>query len=112
MMIAEKYNKGARFDYQMPENAPFKKLAELPQETVITCRGMFISHKGKYGDSPVALIDGAYVNLPSHLTNTVSEMLKDSELVDAVNAGKVGFKVYSYVNNEKTCYSVNWVDLV
>lgn len=111
-MIAEKYNKGARFEYKMPENAPYKNLSQFSEDVPITCRGLYINHKSKFGDAPVAMVDGAYVNLPQHLTDTVKDMLHDAEVIDAINAGKVGFKVYSYENNGKTCYSVNWVDLV
>ena len=104
-MIASKYNKGARFDYKMPEGAGYKNLSEIP------IRGLYINQKSQYGDAPVAMIDGSFVNLPKHLTDTVKDMLHDDEFIAAVNAGKVGFKVYSYENNGKTCYSVNWVDL-
>lgn len=110
-MVAEKYNKGARFTYKVPENAPYKKLEEVRNEGVITLRGLYINHKSQYGEAPVAMADGCYVNLPKHLTDTVKDMCRDSEVVDAINAGKVGFEVYDYVNNGKTCYSVNWKDL-
>lgn len=109
-MIAAKYNKGARFDYKMPEGAPYKALKEFPEKT-IPIKGLYINHKSQYGDAPVAMADGFYLNLPKHLTDTVKDMLHDEEVVAAINSGKVAVKVYSYENNGKTCYSVNWVDL-
>ena len=110
-MIASKYNKGARFDYKMPEGAGYKNLSDFPEDKEIPIKGLYINHKSQYGDAPVAMIDGSFVNLPKHLTDTVKDMLHDDEFIAAVNAGKVGFKVYSYENNSKTCYSVNWIDL-
>ena len=41
-------------------------------------------------------------------------MLKDGELIDAINAGKFGLEVYEYTPKgykDKTCYSVRWVDM-
>ena len=111
LMIAAKYNKGARFNYKMPENAPYKGLADFDDGQPVRVLGLYINHKSKYGEAPVAMTQGVYVNLPKHLTDTVKDMLHDQEVIDAINDGKVGFTVYSYDNNGKTCYSVNWLDL-
>ena len=113
-MIAGKYNNGSKFTYQMPEGAPYKSLKDFGSVTTILLRGLFIGTKGQYGDEAVALIDNAYVNLPKHTVDTVKDMIADSEFVEAVNAGKVGFKVRTYEDTKYgkgTCYSVEWVDL-
>ena len=118
MSLADKYNHTApTFTHQLPDNTPFKSLKELYNgekgENKYIVRGLYINKKGKYGDAPVAISEDFSINLPSHLCDTVTEMLQDKELVEAINAGKFGLEVYSYVPKgyKKTCYSVKWVDL-
>lgn len=113
-MIAAKYNKVTRFTYQMPENAPYKNLKDFGVDNTVILRGLYINTKGNFGEEPVAMTDNAYVNLPKHLANDVSNMMADEEFITAVNEGKVGFKVRSYEDTKfgkGTCYSVEWVDL-
>lgn len=118
MSFADKYNHTApAFTHQLPDNAPFKSLKELYNgengENTYVVYGMYINKKGKFGDAPVAISDDFSINLPSHLCDTVTEMLQDKELVEAINAGKFGLEVYEYTPKDykKTCYSVKWVDL-
>ena len=119
MSFAERYNKSTpTFTHQLPEKAPFKGLKELYNgekgENKYTVRGVYINKKGKYGDAPVAISDDFSINLPSHLCDTVTDMLKDNELIDAINNGKFGLEVYEYTPKgykDKTCYSVKWIDL-
>lgn len=118
MSLADKYNRTApTFTHQLSDNAPFKPLKELYNgengENKYIVRGLYINKKGKYGDAPVAISEGFSINLPSHLCDTVTEMLQDKELVEAINAGKFGLEVYEYTPKDykKTCYSVKWVDL-
>lgn len=118
MSLADKYNHSEpKFTHQLPDNAPFKSLKELYNgekgENKYIVRGLYINKKGKYGDAPVAISEDFSINLPSHLCDTVTEMIQDKELVEAINAGKFGLEVYEYVPKgyNKTCYSVKWVDL-
>lgn len=117
MSIASKYNHGTRFDYVIPQDCGFKSLGVLLEDdgngVVYTVRGLYINHKSKYGDAPVVIIDNALVNLPKHLLDTCKQMLLDDEFVDAVNAGHVGFTIYTYTNKNSNAllYSVRWMDI-
>lgn len=118
MSLADKYNHTApTFTHQLPDNAPFKSLKELYNgekgENTYVVYGLYINKKGKFGDAPVAISDDFSINLPSHLCDTVTEMLHDKDLVEAINAGKFGLEVYAYTPKDykKNCYSVKWVDL-
>lgn len=117
MSIANKYNHGVRFDYTIPQDTPFIGLAKLYESegegVVYPIHGLYINRKSKYGEAPVAICDDMLVNLPKHLLDTVKQMLLDDEFVDAVNRGKVGFKIYTYTvkNNNSLLYSVNWLDI-
>lgn len=77
-----------------------------------TLLGLF-TKGSKFGKEPDAIIQGYKVNLPRHLLDTVNDMLDDNQVIEAIKAGKVGFKVYSYHSNtyNKDAYSVTWLDL-
>lgn len=77
-----------------------------------TLLGLF-TKGSKFGKEPDAIIQGYKVNLPRHLLDTVTDMLDDNQVIEAIKAGKVGFKVYSYHSNtyNKDAYSVTWLDL-
>lgn len=116
MSIASKYNKGSAFTYQAAEDTPFISLEKLyhtgGEGAVYPLHSLCINNKSRYGDAPVAITDGYFVNLPRHMLDTVREMMADMELVTAVNSGKVGFSVRPYVRNgdNKPLYSVTWLD--
>lgn len=114
--FASKYNKGLGFTRKPVENAVYTNLKELyskyEEKKIYVVQALYINTKSKFGDSPVALVNGNLVNLPSHLTETVKEMLKDEELISAINEDKFGFKIYHYeTKNGKQGYSVNWIDI-
>ena len=93
----------------------FVKLADLYKEDpkkVHVINGMYV-HKSQLGDSPVAICSDAkqLVNMPSHLTETVREVLADGDAIQAIKDGKVGFTIYDYESHGKKCYSMTFVDL-
>ena len=113
--FASKYNRGLGFTRKAVENAIYTNLKELfskyGEEEMYVVQALYINTKGKYGDSPIALVLGDLVNLPAHLTETVKEMLKDEDLIKAINEDKFGFTIYHYEKDGKQGYSVNWVDI-
>ena len=118
MGIAEKYNKGQNvFAFKAPDNFAFVSLENLYKENgadfVYNLKGVFVNPKTKFGEAPVATTDYCHVNLPSHMLDTVKEMRQDLELIAAVNGGKVGFKIYSYITPNHPagpCYAITFVD--
>lgn len=118
MSIASKYNKGNLFKVNT-EGYEYRSLEWLFNENGADqdyeVRGIYINHKSQFGDAPVAICDGFFANLPSHLLDDAKDMLKDQETIDAINAGKFGFKIETYEKEVgkkmKTCYGVRWVDL-
>lgn len=118
MSLADKYNHTTpTFNHELPDNAPFMSLKDLyngeNDENTYVVYGLYINTKGKFGEAPVAISEDFSINLPSFLCDTVREMLLDKELIEEINAGEFGLKVYEYTskNYKKTCYSVKWVDL-
>lgn len=119
MGIASKYNHGVKFNVQIPEDTPFVSLADLFNNNgagmVYLLRALFINKKSHYGDAPVAVVgDGSEmfrVNLPKFMLDTVNDMLHDEEFVNAVNAKAIGFNIYPYDKDGRTCFSVSWLDV-
>lgn len=115
MGIASKFNKSVkRFNYVNTEGFGYFKLSEIYEEfgdAVLPIKSLFISNKGRYGDTPVIISSDRFVNLPSHLVSTVKAIIADDEAVTAINEGKFGFTVYQYHNDayNRDCYSINFV---
>lgn len=93
----------------------YTKLADLyatgGSDEVHTINGLFV-HKSTLGDSPVVIDEGnkLLVNFPSHTTEIVREILADSDAIQAIKDGKVGYVIYEYDSHGKKCYGVNFVD--
>lgn len=53
------------------------------------------------------------MDLPSHMTDTVNEVLTDSESIDLIKKGLVGLKAHEYVDKtyHKRCVGYEWCDL-
>lgn len=119
--FANKYNKqhnGYSFVYPASGTAVYTNLLELSKtyekDHVFGVRALYINTKGAYGAQPTAAIgDNVICNLPSHLVETVREMIADDELTEAINAGKFGFTIREYVRKgtAKKLFTVEWVDV-
>lgn len=113
MSIANKYNKSNKFNYTIPENAEYVKLNNLDRDRNYIINALYINTKSEYGDHPVICSNNLLVDLPHHLNDTVKEMIKDDEVISAVNKGLLGFKVRTYKDKKykRNCFSVEFVDL-
>jgi hypothetical protein len=116
MGFASKYNRTRKFDIDT-NGFEFASVADLynnnGSDAVYPLRALFINTKGKYNDNPVAATDSFFVDFPSYMTETAREILADDDAVAAINAGKVGFKFYTYTQKRynRLCYGVEFVDL-
>lgn len=116
--LLNKANGNKKFDFTQFEGAKYTSLKDLYEENgsekVYMLKALYINTKGKYGDSPVALINGYNVNLPNHLLDTINLFIDSLDMVEAINNNEVGFTIYKYTDNKygKECYSVTWVDSV
>ena len=116
--FASKFNKvGFGID---TSNFEYIKLAEIfnskdngGNDVVHPINGIFVhASKNGLGDSPV-IIDAEnkqLVNLPSHLSEEVREILACEDDVQAIKDDKVGYTIYEYDSHGKKCYSIHWVD--
>ena len=119
MGLMDKYNKGGvTFEVDI-KDFKFVTLEDLYKrdngKTIFGIDGLYINKKSSFGDHPVAIVacEEMLVDLPSHLTEDVKEMLQDPEVVEAIKAGKVGFVIEQYEQKKykKLCYGIHWEDL-
>ena len=97
---------------------PFVKLTDIynsekegGDDVVHPINGMYV-HKSKLGDAPV-IIDAEnkrLINLPQFISGTVSDILSNSDAVDAIKDNKVGYTIYEYNSHAKKCYGITFVD--
>lgn len=102
-------NKGQKiFDFQLSKDAPYRKLQDEKPGSVYIVAGFFISKSKnpKFEDHPVAIVKdikleagGFYIDLPSHLTDSVKQIMADADAVAEVNAGHCGIRITEYDND-------------
>lgn len=116
MSFASKFNKGVSFNIDTTGYA-FTKLGDLYNangaDVIFTVNGMYV-FKGKIETAPVFILSDSkqLVNMPAHLTDTVREILNDSDAVQDIKDGKVGFTIREYESHGKKCYTIIFVDIV
>jgi hypothetical protein len=112
--FSNKFNKASfgidTKDYEYIKLAEVAK-ASSPDE-IHPINGLYV-HSSALGDSPVVIDIHAkkLVNMPKHMGETFREILADTEAVQAIKDGKVGYTIYTYESHAKTCYGINFVDI-
>jgi hypothetical protein len=112
--FSNKFNKASfgidTKDYEYIKLAEVAK-ASSPDE-IHPINGLYV-HGSALGDSPVVIDVHAkkLVNIPKHMGETFREILADTEAVQAIKDGKVGYTIYTYESHAKTCYGINFVDI-
>ena len=118
MSFAARHSKGSVFQCDT-EGFKYFKLSELyaadGDGAVYPVQGFYINHKSEYGDAPVAICSEFFVNLPAHMIEEVTEILRSEEDIADIKAGKVGFTIDPYEKEigkkTKTCYGIRWCDV-
>ena len=118
MSFAEKYNKVTKiFDIDI-KDFEFMDVQEFYAkygDSTIKIDGLYINKKGMYSDHPVAILvdENKLLDLPSHMTDTVKEILSDAESINLIKKGLVGVKAHKYTDTKyhKECVGFDWCDL-
>lgn len=105
-IISKHQNVVANFNFEEKER-PFKKVAELKENTKYTILAVFINTKGKLGDQGIFITDEFQVNLPMHLTDLARDLRQDEEVIEAINNRELAFEIYQYTNDFGKAYSIN-----
>lgn len=72
-----------------------------------------INGKSKYGPHSFLETKDCLVDLPKHMLETCKQILSDSEMVQEIKEGVIGFKIRTYTDNkyQKECYTIEFVDI-
>nr|DAI10662.1 MAG TPA: putative single-stranded DNA-binding protein [Caudoviricetes sp.] len=118
MGFAEKYNKfNSIFDIDIKDFAFMDgyDFIEKYGDNVVKIDGLYINKKGMFNDHPVAIMvnENVLLDLPSHMTDVVNDILADAESIDLIKKGLVGLKAHEYVDStyHKRCVGFEWCDL-
>ena len=103
------------------EKLTFFKLSELfdteNPDKVYPIMSAWINSKGNYKPHGVLVttIDGVKfiaVDIPEFMTDSVEKLFTDEQYYNAINAGKLGFTIYTYDSKaRKGCHSITFVDI-
>lgn len=104
------------------EKLSFFKLSELfdeqNPEKVYPIAAAWINSKGRYQPHGVLVADlddgkkFIAVDVPDFLNDSIEKLFSDSQYYEAINAGKLGFKIYTYDSQRrKGCFSIKFVDI-
>ena len=90
----------------------FKKLSDFYEETnVVQVFGFFFTKSENYGLQPIAITKDCLVNLPKHKTETISDMLKNADCVNAIKNGECSLKLREYKSKyNKICYDFDFIN--
>ena len=116
MSFANRFNKGKKFNFNT-EGLEFTSLADLynanGENKEYILKAIFINTKSKFGDTPVFASDKFLVNAPSHLLDTVNEILSDASAIASINNDEVGFTIYPYKSEKFNVdtFGIKFVDL-
>ena len=118
MSFADKYNKGnVVFDIDIKDFEFMDGYDFISKygDNVVKIDGLYINKKGMYNDHPVAIMvnENVLLDLPSHMTDVVNDILEDAESIALIKKGLVGLKAHEYVYKKyhKRCVGFEWCDL-
>ena len=109
-MNFEKFNRKQLFT-NVPENVEdYISLEELYKmngaDKVYCLRALYINTRSDFApETPVALTNNYYVNIPVHQLQEVKAIMNDALAVKAINNKEAGFKIESY---RKEKYNKTW----
>lgn len=115
--FAQKYNKGNvnPFTFNLV-GYTFTTLKELfnsdeNKNKVHSLDGFYFT-RGKYGVNAVVVMTNIKkrVDMPIYLTKVFNDIVNNTEAVNDIKSGKVGFIVRKYESHGKECYSITFKD--
>ncbi len=90
----------------------YKKVSEMPLDTVIPLSGCFISRDNGYGKGAVLITTKEFVNVPQRYVEQIEEILRNPEYIQQIEQGGAAFKITTYKNKQnKICYSIKFLDV-
>lgn len=113
--FAEKYNKGNENPFKLDLNGyDFTSLKELynrDPNKVHSLDGFYFT-RGKFGVKVVAVMADVKkrVDMPIYLTKLFNEIVNNTDAVNDIKGGKVGFIVRKYESHGRNCHAITFKD--
>lgn len=105
------------FKFKGTQGFEYRTLEELykanGKEQEYLVNGLYVNDNSKFGKSPLIVGSSEYINLPNHMVSQIEEIRNTESIVEDINNGKVGFRIYEYHQKayNKICYSIEWVEM-
>ena len=113
-MFNNAFNHGKRFDFDSSK-LEYINLDNYVQDgypNYFVVKGMFITKSGKFGPRGIIVSEAFNIQVPKHLNADISDILSNYDMIDAINEGKCGAKVYQYTDkNGVKRNSIRFVDI-
>lgn len=100
-MFNEKFSRGTKFTFDS-KGLPFIKLDDYIKQggkTSFIVRACFVHSKNKLEIEHGVIVSDEYnIDVPTHLIKDIKIICSDSDMIEAVNNGKCGFKCFTYTD--------------
>lgn len=113
--FAEKYNKGSenpfKFDLKGYEFTSLKELYNDDPNKVRALDGFYFT-RGKFGIKVVVVMSDVKkrVDMPIYLTKVFNDIVNNTDAVNDIKGGKVGFIVRKYESHGRDCHTIAFKD--
>ena len=113
--FAEKYNKGNenpfKFDLNGYDFTSLKELHNADPNAVHALNGFYFT-RGKFGIKVVVVMSDVKkrVDMPIYLTKVFNDIVNNTDAVNDIKKGKVGFIVRKYESNGRNCHTISFKD--
>lgn len=113
--FAEKYNKGNEnpfnFDLKGYEFTSIKELYNAGPNKVHALDGFYFT-RGKFGVKVVVVMSDVKkrVDMPIYLTKVFNDIVNNTDAVNDIKSGKVGFIVRKYESHGRNCHTITFKD--
>lgn len=113
--FAEKYNKGNenpfQFDLKGYEFTNLKELYNADPNKVHALDGFYFT-RGKFGVKVVVVMSDVKkrVDMPIYLTKVFNDIVNNTDAVNDIKGGKVGFIVRKYESHGRNCHTITFKD--
>lgn len=113
--FAEKYNKGNenpfKFDLKGYDFTSLKELYNAYPNKVHALDGFYFT-RGKFGVKVVVVMSDVKkrVDMPIYLTKVFNDIVNNTDAVNDIKGGKVGFIVRKYESHGRNCHTITFKD--
>lgn len=114
--FAEKYNKGNenpfKFDLKGYYFTSLKELYSSDPNKVHALDGFYFT-RGKFGVKVVLVMTDVKkrVDMPIYLTKVFNDIVNNTDAVNDIKNGKVGFVVRKYESHGRNCHTISFKDI-